>query len=776
MSVVERAGRLLSKRRAARVASTIASSSLLTLGLTGMALAAGPGEIPKPPGSNPGDRGYEKVTPADKGGVDVGGVQYPARGRSAPAGGELLFSSIGAFADVSSAAFPHFYFGRRGAEGWSVKSALPRSQATLIPWKNSSIGRTAMVLYVDDSLETEIVETAAPVVPGAIAGVPAIYRRDKTDGNLSLLTPGGPGFALAAVAGFALQLDLAPAFETATPDGEHVLFNSAWRYPDAAELPSYDPDDQGRMADCELLYMAEGGTVALVGKLPNGDPARCAHAGSYMVSTHNAISDDGSRVYFTQDELLNTGTSGPLYLNEDGVTVEIAPSDAMFFTATPDGSRAIYRRGVGLYMYDAEQGTSELLSGSGSVTNVLGVSDDLSYVYFNAITGISSVEPSTGGGPGIYVWREGELSHVATLGDDRDASATGPAWAPYAGIPNVNGWINQPFLAWTPDGRSLVFDTSARVTDYDAGGFRQVYRYDADTGALSCLSCPDGPATADAVLNPTWVGDRAPLTQIGTTVRPLGPRGNITPDGSRVFFETGDALVGGDTNGRDDVYVWEGGRPHLVSDGKSGFDARFVAASESGDDAFFATAAPLVASDTDSLVDIYDARVGGGFAEPRAVLPRCSGDGCQGPPSSPVGRSVPGTAGLGVSGRSAGEGLGGLGRARASVRAVASGRSVTVRVRVPGRGRIVVSGAGVRRSAVTAGAAGAYRVKVRLSRSGAQALGRDGRVAVRLSVRFAPARGDTQSQRLRVTFKRARQGGKAGRTARSANAGSNGGR
>ena len=71
----------------------------------------------------------------------------------------------------------------------------------------------------------------------------------------------------------------------------------------------------------------------------------------------------------------------------------------------------------------------------------------------------------------------------------------------------------------------------------------------------------------------------------------------------------------------------------LISSGRSEGGASFVDASADGSDAFFLTDGSLVATDAGG-VDVYDARIGGGFPESTDVIP-CFGDACQPLPPDP---------------------------------------------------------------------------------------------------------------------------------------------
>jgi hypothetical protein len=89
---------------------------------------------------------------------------------------------------------------------------------------------------------------------------------------------------------------------------------------------------------------------------------------------------------------------------------------------------------------------------------------------------------------------------------------------------------------------------------------------------------------------------------------------DASPDASRAFFSTAEPLVAGDTDSKVDVYERSAGTTTLVSVGPDGgngpFDVNFDEFTETGDHALFETRESLVTTDTDTANDIYD-RSGG---------------------------------------------------------------------------------------------------------------------------------------------------------------------
>jgi hypothetical protein len=120
----------------------------------------------------------------------------------------------------------------------------------------------------------------------------------------------------------------------------------------------------------------------------------------------------------------------------------------------------------------------------------------------------------------------------------------------------------------------------------------------------------------------------------------------LSEDGARLFFESFDPLSARDTNRQQDVYEWEAtgasncaasspgynpafeGCVNLISSGDSNSASEIVDSSADGRDVFFKTDSSLLPQDP-GLVDIYDAREGGGFPPPSPPPPACQGEGCQ---------------------------------------------------------------------------------------------------------------------------------------------------
>jgi hypothetical protein len=110
----------------------------------------------------------------------------------------------------------------------------------------------------------------------------------------------------------------------------------------------------------------------------------------------------------------------------------------------------------------------------------------------------------------------------------------------------------------------------------------------------------------------------------------LGPAGGngaldayfdrASADGSRVFFETNESLVGSDTDAYRDVYQRYGGTTTLVSPGATSY-TNLVGLNDNGTRVFLLTGDQLAASDTDTQGDIYVSLDTGVYARPKGASP-----------------------------------------------------------------------------------------------------------------------------------------------------------
>ena len=604
----------------------------------------------------PAGRGYEMVSPLDKNGGDVDrnlpSEFLPATSGASASGDAVAYASQAQFAGILAGALQGQYRSVRRSDRWVTRAITPPvrpqpSEATLVP----------TVEFLSEDLSQAVVSTNSPLVPGAdalLGGSWGLYLQDNT-GTASdyrlLSDPISPLPAEIGVPKFRFS------FAGASRDMRHVVFEAKGRQ----LVPGGPPIDDGATG----VYEWDDGQVRLVSVLPSGVPASTAMAGTGVARGlfspgGHVVSDDGGRVFFT--ELNVAGNSGPLYVREGGTSTRAVsgsdndPSvarDATFLTAkASDGSMALFTSRhrltddataadgscrpedpIGgchddMYLWNAAGPADERLKdlttgdlGGGGVSGIAGAAEDLSYVYFVA-SGVLA-DGGAAGAPNLYMWSaESGVRFVARLNQE-----DGSVWSTTRnhGRQFRDGRVSA-------DGSKLLFASRARLTVHDTAEHKQVYLYDAETDRLSCVSCsPVGSvSTGDA-----WLLYPAVLGASSSTEAPHAPYRlprNLSADGARVVFETAEGLVGEDANGKVDVYLWSDGELSLVSTGKAADGAEFVDASANGRDIFFTTRERLVGSDTDDQVDVYDARVGGGFAEPQ-IPPPCISDECQGPPT-----------------------------------------------------------------------------------------------------------------------------------------------
>jgi hypothetical protein len=211
----------------------------------------------------------------------------------------------------------------------------------------------------------------------------------------------------------------------------------------------------------------------------------------------------------------------------------------------------------------------------------------------------------------------------------------------------------------TPDGEYLLIRTKLELDPAaDRDSDSDLYRWH-EGGDWLCISCqlPGVPSAGHVDSYQTSLCGGC----FTSTISLEEPEYSISDDGRHVFFSTPDALVPEDVNGEagcpimsshtfkgnlyscTDVYEWHDGTVSLVTSGTGSQPFTLIGATHTGEDVFFATGQPMVGWDADNSIDVYDARVGGGFPEPPAQPAICESEACTGP-----GTSAPDTSGAGT--------------------------------------------------------------------------------------------------------------------------------
>jgi hypothetical protein len=167
------------------------------------------------------------------------------------------------------------------------------------------------------------------------------------------------------------------------------------------------------------------------------------------------------------------------------------------------------------------------------------------------------------------------------------------------------------------------------LTGYDNSGFNEIFLYDAAQNKLRCASCD--PSGAPPTASSTFFG--AEIDGIGPNDGTVGYLQRNVLDDGRVFFSTYNGALPNDTNESSDVYEYEDGQLHLISnpasDGSYLYDV-----SASGNDVFIVTGQRLVGSDKQGAA-VFDVRVDGGFPE-AASLTECNEEDCKGAVTAPA--------------------------------------------------------------------------------------------------------------------------------------------
>jgi hypothetical protein len=624
----------------------------------------------------PDCRAYEMVSPVDKNGGEIAQAfngNPPGAGffQAAPSGEKITYSSPTSFGDQVSAQNVNQYLATRNASNWSSHGINPPITARTVPFFLSpyALHRQFWGFSEDLSSAWLLNDNDVPITQDGIEGFVNLYRRDNLNNSFEAVTVATP-LKYAEEGYEEEERKLGLEFKGASADGSQSIYQAA---------AAMTPDAAAAFNQNFQVYDFSAGELHLVSILPDGTPnLSSSYVGwrfteyGYRDVLDRAVSKDGTKIFWMADSF-GQGDGGHIFVRKNptqpqsalsggkctepdkGCTVAVSESvsaeKSEFWTASTDGSKAIFRIHSGpllndLYEFDVETETPTLIAGQ--VSGVVGASEDLSYVYF--LSGEVLTAGASAGGQNLYVEHDGSFHFIATL-TEKDAGEVG------AGIAVASPILRDSRV--TPDGRHLAFMSTEQLTGYDntdansvspAPSDLEVFIYDADADKLSCASCnPSGARPlGQPLVAPFSVSDEKTTglqaaAWIPTWENEFHPSRVLSDDGDRLFFNSFDALVPGDTNGAQDVYQWEAegagdcreaeGCISLISTGESAQKSEFIDASSNGDDVFIRTKSSIDPADP-GLYDLYDVRVGGGY--PVAIVPpACVGDACQGPPSAP---------------------------------------------------------------------------------------------------------------------------------------------
>jgi hypothetical protein len=656
----------------------------------------------------PDSRVWEMVSPSDKGGGVLGASFNPGAGiiQAAVNGDGLIYQSINSVEsdpDGSRSVESSTVLARRVGSSWQSKDiTAPHTRAT-----NLSNNVSEYNLFSLD-LSKGLLEPRDSTPLSEATSERAPHLRENTEPPVyTPLVTSKEGFAnVPAGTKFGGNEPGAPVSDVyvrgATPDLTHIVLTS--------DPPLVDN------ALIQALYLWHAGQLQAVSVLPDGETEEGSSIvrgilGSGPQSVQNAISDDGSRVFWGRGNVDTSGVkTSSLYVyvaEEDksyrldvaqsGAT-ESSPAAPAFQAASDDGEKVFFTdsrqltedaspNGRDLYrcvIPEGAEGCSSLTDISAPLDNatesaevqgmVSGMSDDGTRVFFVALGALTAGanqrgESAVSGEPNLYLWEEGEgLRFIATLSeeDDRD-------WGKVEG--ETPGYMQNMSASASPSGRYLAFMSNMDLTGLEGGSVEraeQVFRFDAETDALTCASCDPSGAEATGQVSPPrlmdrqgiWEGRRvaamlpALLASGGAQFQPypLHPPRSVLDNG-RIYFHAVEPLVSGDSNGDWDVYQYEatgtgdcagvskgkaiagsaGGCVSLISSGAAPGPSAFLDASVSGDDVFFLSRGRLSVTDEDDVYDVYDARVNG-VAAVRQPQGECAGQDCRpfsAPPAAP---------------------------------------------------------------------------------------------------------------------------------------------
>jgi hypothetical protein len=725
--------------------------------------------------------GFEQVTPVDKG---AGTVQYVDTFRTAPDGESFLYTANSPFDSIPAESAPQYtrYIGHRGPDKWNNISLDPPFDTGA----GSGVAFNIMgVIGSSSNLHYVVVASPIAMTPGATEGGGNLYLRDTRTRELTLVAT-SPDRTLSA----AMQNPQgATGIKFVDGEGKSVLFSTSVPLVEGAP-PSmngngagYKWTPEGGVEAVTVLPESEGGDIATggIGGYNGEDSTRSGiplsggadHVywtkysengieGAYVRSGEETKPVSYSRLPGASTEALPAIVDG---ISRDGeyAVLHTNPWVPALTADTPEPPFGEWAPTTFVYRYHVTDGSLDYIGTSHAygTAGVIQMTQDGQTIAFQGE--IAQTEDAVEGQPNTYIWRDGELQLATTVGKGSAAASIGGSRQ----LLSENG----RYFTFTDNSKALAekFDqdnispacpreSTTEPGTTEPGPCDAVYVYDSEaTGdPLQCASCrapgvpPMGPAGDVLNSNTGMMRMDNHLAQ------------SVANDGT-VFFTTRDGLVASDENKLEDVYAYNDGDLRLVSRGVGNSSARFLDATDDGKTVFISTNDPIYPGDNDRAVDIYMTREGAGYpytAPP--VPPVCAGiESCHAGVSGTPTQSSPGSASFEGRGNEQPRSRKGGGVTVIKPRP-ATGSSGALKVKAPGKGKLTVSGAGVKKATKSVSKAGTYTLKVTLTPAARKALNKSGQTQKTLKIAFKPSQGKASSTTVKLTFKAA-AGTKGGR-------------
>jgi hypothetical protein len=589
----------------------------------------------------PDCRAYEQVSPTDKNGGDVTAGGDPSSHDqltvAAADGNAVAYASRAGFAGSRGSGKVGLtqYLARRSTAGWTSGAITPTPAPESL---QIFAGSTEVSWFSKDLTNALVWAYDLPAASDDVINGMNYYREELGTGALQTITQ-SQADPISPVA----FLAMGPIWG-ASADDKHVALVSRTRL-----LPEAEPGVPN-------AYDWSDGNLRLAGILPDGS-VPTEGSDIQPMRYRNTVSADGARIAFISPPLgasqlyMRIDHARTVWISEPEGSFSGTPEGVQLRAVSADGRRVLFtttspllnedaNSGPDLYLYTdgldpAHESNLTLISHSGEVTGggsgespVVGMSEDGSKVYFF----------EKGLHAGLRLWDNGT---VRTLNTDVQENVTTGAGSAVSLGNSLGASASAPGMARvSKDGNTLAFLSDSTMGNFGVRGLTgqvthghiEFYVYDARGNTLNCVSCPVGTAaTSNAEIMPTATHTSPTDSLVG--IRPQF----LSPDGHYAFFSTVEGLLPQDVNGLSDVYEWNLAtrKLSLVSTANGADGAWFLDASATGGDVFFVTRQQLVGWDQDSLLDVYDARRGGGFPEPVPGQAPCEGETCQGSASTP---------------------------------------------------------------------------------------------------------------------------------------------